>query len=89
MNFTIGNFFTGLILVGIGTLTLVFNFQIVNTFGRQDWIERRLGGGTTFLFFKVISVLVVFVGLLFATGLGGSFFTWLLSPIAHILNPKS
>jgi hypothetical protein len=89
MQFTVQNLFIGLLLVGIGTLTLVYNYQIVGYTGRQDWIEYRLGGGTTYLVFKLFSILVVAFGVLLATGLGGSAASWLLSPLTHLLSPAS
>ena len=75
------NIFTGAVLIAVGAITLKYNYKIVNIFGRQDWVESRLGGGTTFAFFKILSVGITLVGVLYITGLGVPFFTWVLSPL--------
>ncbi|HSX14316.1 MAG TPA: hypothetical protein VLE72_00170 [Candidatus Saccharimonadales bacterium] len=76
----------GLLAIAAGTIMLKFNLQLVNLTGRQDWIESKLGGGSTYLAYKILAVLLVFVGILIATGLGTPFFTWLLSPLTHLIN---
>ena len=82
--FTIAHFFYGLIAIGIGTLFLKYNYQIVGYTGRQDWIESKLGGGSTFLVYKLFALLLVIGGLLAATGLGDPVATVLLSPFKGI-----
>lgn len=79
--------FFGLIAVAVGILTLKYNFQIVNNSFRLDWIESKLGSGSTFLVFKLISVVLVLGGILYATGLGNVALGWLLSPLTSLF-PK-
>ena len=79
----------GLLAIGVGTLALKYNFQLVNMTGRQDWIESKLGGGSTYFFYKVVSVLIVFGGILYVTGLGDPFFTWLFSPLHNFFQGHS
>ncbi len=76
----------GLLAVIAGTLMLKFNYQLVGFTGRQDWIESKFGSGTTYLAYKLLAILVVFAGILMATGLATPFFTWLFSPLRHVLN---
>lgn len=70
------NFLIGLFLITGGAASLVYHQQVFNMTGRIDFVERRLPGGSS-SFLKLMSVLAVFLGLLFATGLG----SWLTSPI--------
>lgn len=76
----------GIIAIIIGTVMLKFNYQLVNLTGRQDWIESKLGSGTTYLAYKIFAVLVVLIGILVATGLGVPFENWALSPLKHVFN---
>ena len=87
--FSFTNLGIGIIVVAIGVVSLKYNFQVVGITGRQDWIERRLGGGSTYFAFKLFSVLAIFAGLIFMTGLSTPFFTWLLSPLRGLLTPPS
>ncbi len=70
------NFLIGLFLVVGGAASLVYHQQVFNMTGRIDFVEKRLPGGSS-SFLKLMSLLAVFIGLLFATGLG----TWLTQPI--------
>lgn len=79
----------GFLLIVAGTLMLKFNFQLVGLTGRQDWIESKLGSGSTYLAFKVLAIIIVFAGILFVSGLGPSFFNWLLSPLKNIFHFSS
>jgi hypothetical protein len=70
------NFLIGIFLVAAGAASLVYHQQVFNMTGRIDFVERRLPGGSS-SFLKLMGVLAVFLGLLFATGLG----SWLTAPI--------
>ena len=77
----------GTLLIVLGVVTLKYNYQIVNFTGRQDWIERYLGSGTTYFAFKLISIIVVLSGILYLTGFGEPVLRYLLSPLSNLLNP--
>jgi hypothetical protein len=79
--FTLAHFIYGIIMVGIGIITLKFNYQIVGFTGRQDWIESKLGGGSTYLAYKLFALLLVVFGLLLATGLIDPVLNGLLGPL--------
>ena len=70
------NFLIGLFLIAGGAASLVYHQQVFNMTGRIDFVERRLPGSSS-SFLKLMSLLAVLLGLLFATGLGG----WLTQPI--------
>ena len=84
----IQNFFAGLLAVVIGVVSLKYNYQLVGFTGRQDWIESKLGSGSTYLAYKMLSVLLVVGGLIFAVGLGSKVEGWLLAPLANLLDFK-
>lgn len=70
------NFLFGLALVAGGTLALIYHRSVFNFTGRIGFVEQRIPGGSS-SFIKLMSLLAVILGLLFATGLGG----WLTQPI--------
>jgi hypothetical protein len=76
----------GLILIAAGIVTLKYNFQIVNNTARLQWIESKLGAGSTFLVYKLISIVLVLFGILFLTGFSNAFLNWLLSPVRGVFN---
>lgn len=76
----------GILAIITGTVMLKFNYQLVGLTGRQDWIESKLGSGTTYLAYKLLAIFIVIAGILVATGLGTPFFTWLLSPLRNFFN---
>jgi hypothetical protein len=78
----------GLLAIAVGTIMLKYNYQLVGLTGRQDWIERRLGSGSTYMAYKAFAVLLVLVGILFFTGLAGPVFNWALSPLKNLFNPS-
>ncbi|OIO51992.1 hypothetical protein COY93_01980 [Candidatus Uhrbacteria bacterium CG_4_10_14_0_8_um_filter_58_22] len=61
----------GLVLVGIGILPVLKTEWFMRNFGRIEWAERKLGDSR--LFYKLIGLAVIFVGLMAMTGLLGSF----------------
>lgn len=70
------NFILGIFLIAAGVASLVYHQQVFGFTGRIDFVERRLPGGSS-SFLKLMSIVMVFFGLLFTTGLGG----WLTQPI--------
>ena len=77
--------FYGLIAIIVGVLLLKFNFQLVNDWtGRLDWVENKLGAGSTYLFYKLLAVLLVLGGILHISGLLDNVANWLLSPLTGL-----
>lgn len=66
---------------------LKYNYQLVNFTGNQDWIERYLGGGTTYFVYKLLAIIIVLGGILYMTGLGSGLAQQILAPLGKALNP--
>jgi hypothetical protein len=58
----------GFIVFGIGLFVLVFSRQLVDFFGRIDWVENHLGPTQSYTIVKLIGLLVMLVGILWAGG---------------------
>lgn len=78
----------GLLLVAAGVLGLRFTYQILNFTGSQDWIESKLGSGSTYGVYKFASLILVIAGLLAASGLGHPVANWLLSPLKGLFGQR-
>jgi len=78
----------GMLAIIAGILMLKFNYQLVGFTGRQQWIERKLGSGSTYLAYKIFAIIIVLVGILVVTGLGSPFENWLLSPLKRVFQPQ-
>jgi hypothetical protein len=81
--FSFADLIYGLIMVALGVVALKYNYQIVGFTGRQDWIESKLGGGSTFLAYKLFALLLILFGLLTATGLIDPFLNTILGPLKN------
>jgi hypothetical protein len=83
---TVSGVIYGLLAAIVGTLFLVYTFQIVGFTGRQDWIEKYLGSGTTYLAYKLCGLILVAGGILAATGLLHGAIAFVFSPLQHLFN---
>ncbi len=83
------NLVVGIIMAGIGFLMLKFTLWFVTNFGRIDWFERHLRTwGGTFLFYKLIGIMLSFFGILHMVGLLEPFLTWILgSTFGPVFSP--
>jgi len=81
--FSFAHLIYGFIMIGLGVVGLKYNYQIVGFTGRQDWIESKLGGGSTYLAYKLFALFLVIFGLLLATGLADPVLTTLFSPLKN------
>ncbi len=86
--FSLAHLIYGIILVGLGVVALKYNYQIVGFTGRQDWIESKLGAGSTYLAYKLVALIVVIFGLLLATGLANPALNSLLGPLKTAFGGK-
>lgn len=58
-----------------------YNFKLVGITGRQDWIEDKLGSGTTYLAYQIFAVAIVIIGIALATGLGNNLGHFITDPL--------
>jgi len=73
---TIGRIVGGLAAVGVGVLFVIKSEWFLNNFGTIEWAEQHLGtSGGTRMFYKLIGLGIIFIGLLAATGMIGGFLT--------------
>ncbi len=72
----------GLVLIAVGTIMVVKTEWFLSNFGRMSWFEDKFGySGGSRLGYKIIAVIFIFLGIIFFTGSGTSFMTWLLAPL--------
>lgn len=74
--------FTGLVMIAIGALLIIKTEKFLSIFGRIGFFDRFLGteGGSR-LGYKLLGLLLVFLGILTVTDMIDSFLNWLLSPL--------
>jgi hypothetical protein len=84
--FTWPHFFAGILLTAVGVALLRFNFQIVGYTGRQDWIESKMGSGSTYFVYQVFAIIITLGGLIYAAGFGDNVLNWLFSPLKGVFS---
>jgi hypothetical protein len=77
----------GLIMIVGGIAMVKYTFQLTNITGRQDWLERYTGSGSTYGIYKLFGVFIVIVGILFATGFGTGVIDFIFSPLKSVFHP--
>lgn len=82
--FDITHILVGLIAAALGVLALKYNYQLVGITGNPDWIESKLGGGSTYFVYKIFALLLVLGGILYATGLIGPVLEVIFSPLKGV-----
>jgi len=77
-------FFAGLVILAVGVFFNLRTEWMLSNFGRIQWFEEKMGveGGSR-LGYKLIGLVVIFIGILLITGLFDSFMINLLSPITR------
>ena len=81
-----GQIILGLLMVVGGVLLLKNNYQVSNNM-RISFAEEHLGSGGSYLAWKVLSVLLIFIGFTVMFGFYDEILTFILSPLTNILNP--
>lgn len=73
---------SGLILTALGALMVARSEDLFRFFGRIAWFEKHLGAeGGSRLGYKIVGLIVIFLGLLTFSGTFNDFFTFALSPL--------
>lgn len=76
------NIIIGILILLAGVLLVVKSEWFLNNFGRIAWAEKFFGtSGGTRLGYKMLGVLFVLIGIIFITGSGSSFMSWLVGPL--------
>lgn len=77
------------ILMTLAGASLVLKTEwYLQTFGRIAWFDEKLGSeGGSRLGYKLMGVLVLFIGIILMTGSGDSFMGWVVSPLTKYSNP--
>ena len=74
--------------MGIGSALVIKTEWFLENVGRMEFFETKLGtAGGSRLGYKLIGLFLMFIGLLWATGMIGGFIMWVFSPITKLTNP--
>lgn len=72
----------GILMAIAGVFMVLKTEWLLNNFGRIAWFEDKLGSsGGSRLGYKLLGMLLIFLGIIFATGSGDGFMQWLVSPL--------
>jgi hypothetical protein len=76
----------GFIFCLVGFFILAKTESMLSNFGRIDFFERHFGteGGSR-LGYKLIALIITFIGVLLMTGLYESFLYWFLGPLINMM----
>jgi len=75
-------FIPSLLLIAAGAFLVIKTEWFLQNFGRIAWFEDKLGSdGGSRLGYKLVGVVLLFVGIVLISGNGDTFFNWLLSPL--------
>jgi len=73
----------GLLVVGLGFLMVYKPRFFIDFMGHQDWIEKILQVYDDELAYKVMGIIIIFVGAFIMTGLIWDILGWALSPVIN------
>jgi len=73
-------------MIALATLGLKYHYRLANMFGRNNWFERKLGGGSTHTITVLGMILLIFVGMTTMFGLGDDLAYWLTTPLRTAFN---
>jgi hypothetical protein len=83
---SIQGFFIGLILIILGTLGIKFNYQITNNLGTMESVERFLGPGRQYAFYKLLGILFIIVGFFVMFGVFNDILNFIFTPLRNALS---
>ncbi len=76
------HFIVGIIMIAIGVLIVIKSEALLSNFGRISFFEQHLGAeGGSRLGYKLLGMLIIFIGILIFVNLIGNFLSWILSPL--------
>jgi len=83
-----GSIILGILIIALGIIMVIKSEGFYNAFGSISFFDRYLsteGGGR--LGYKLIGMFVIFLGVLFLTGMFGGFMRWVFSPLMRWNQP--
>ncbi|PIR06520.1 MAG: hypothetical protein COV55_03210 [Candidatus Komeilibacteria bacterium CG11_big_fil_rev_8_21_14_0_20_36_20] len=79
---TVGKFIFGIIIAAIGFMLVWKSEWLLQNFGQINFAEKHLGtSGGSRLMYKIIGVIVIIIGLSYATNLTDDFLQWFVNLI--------
>ncbi len=63
----------GLAITTVGAFFVIRTRTILGFFGPFEWAERKLGGGGSNLFYKLLGIVVCIIGIIVTTNLWNAF----------------
>ncbi len=78
------NIIIGLLVIAVGSLMVIKSEAFLSNFGRISFFDKYFGteGGSR-LGYKLVGMLIIFIGILVTTDMIGGFMEWLLSPLIN------
>ncbi len=77
-----GQIFGGILMLAAGIFLVIKTEWFLNNFGSIAWFDANLGSeGGSRLGYKLVGIVLIFLGVIMATGSGDNFMAWLLAPL--------
>ncbi len=78
------NIIYGIAMIAIGFAIIAKSEALLSFFGRVSFFEQHLGSeGGSRLGYKLVGLIILFIGILTMTGLIDGFMRWLVSPLVR------
>jgi hypothetical protein len=77
-----GQIILGILISAGGVLLLKYNYQVSNSLP-IGFAERHMGSGGTYLAWKILALVVIFIGLSVTFGVYDNILAWLVSPLTN------
>ena len=84
----IGQIILGLLIVVVSVVLVAKNYQVANAMPLR-FIEDKMGPGSSYLIWKLIAIIGVFVGFMVMFGFWDNVLTMILSPVTNLINPNT
>jgi hypothetical protein len=63
----------GVCIMGAGCFLVIKTMRILDFFGPIPWAEEKLGGGGSYLLYKIVGVIICVIGIIVAANLWDAF----------------
>ena len=80
-----GQIILGLFMIVVGVVLLMKNYQVTNSMPLH-FFEQKLGSGSSYMIWKILSILLIFVGFTVMFGFYDEVLTWMLSPLTNLIS---